>query len=319
MSILLDPPTLTRRTTGGKSALWFSMYVAAVLIGGACLGGLLIGRGLEQGEGFWFRLIDTHGSSRVLRRIQTLLAVALAPWMLRAVGWPGIRDMGWNSDQSREERKLDFFRWFGIGLLVMGAVFAVSFATGVRQWEGLPWWPSTRVLIRSFLITGIGVGFIEETMARGVLYKSLARAWTPWTAAVVSSLLFSWAHFMKATPESFIEGPGAVVLSSLFAEFAIPVVPLKFINLFAFGMVLSRLVQHRGDIWAATGLHAAAVGCIRWFGAHTEFNTDTPYQPWIGGHSSKFDDGWLLTFCLLLILLAIEWRQRNPGSSRVRF
>ena len=289
------------------------------MVGGALIGGFLIRSGLESDSGIWHDVILEHGPARVLRRFQTLFAVVLAPWMLKKIGWKGITDLGWSSSQSREERKKDFIRWFFIGTVAMCSIFVVALFSGVRTLNPFSFAVWIMALLSGFLITGIGVGFIEETLTRGVLYRSLSRVWTPWIAAIVSSLLFAWAHFMKATPESFEKGLVDIVFSSLFADFAKSVVPLKFLNMFAFGLVLCRLVQSKGDIWAAVGLHAAAVGSIKVFSKMTEFDPSLGYQSWIGGHSSKFDDGWFLTLVLFILLGIIEWKQRNPSlnSSRV--
>ncbi|MDA3872476.1 MAG: CPBP family intramembrane metalloprotease, partial [Kiritimatiellae bacterium] len=231
--------------------------------------------------------------------------------MLKKIGWKGFRDVGWNSDQSRGERYRDFWIWYGIGLLSMASIFAVSLFTGVREWDtiSLSSWVGTS--FKAFLVTGIGVGIIEETLTRGVLYRTMEKAWTPWVGAGVSSLLFAWAHFMEATRASFDTSIWTVLSSSLFSEFSNPVVPLKFLNLVVFSLVLSRLVYYRKDIWAAVGLHASAVGLIRWFTNQSSFNQKIPYQSWIGGHSSKFNDGWLLTLVLVLLLLGIEWVYRR--------
>jgi membrane protease YdiL (CAAX protease family) len=319
MSILLNPPNLSRRTTPGRAVIWFGLYFVTAIAGGALLGGFLIRLGLEAESGWWADFVEANRVDRILRRFQTFLAVVLAPWMLKKIGWRGFRDMGWNSDQPRSQRHRDFWRWFGIGFLAMPFIFSISIYTGVRYWdmESTSGWIGP--IFSSFLVTGIGVGIIEETLTRGVLFRSLARAWTPWVGAWVSSLLFAWAHFMKATAESFDEGVWAVLVSSLFADFSNPAVPLKFLNMLVFGLVLSRLVHHRGDIWAAVGLHASAVGCIKWFSAQTEYSREVPYQSWIGGHSSKFDDGWLLALLLLFLLCAIEWAHRHPASKRVHF
>lgn len=315
MSILLNTPSRNPEPSS-RSALWFGFYFAAVMIGGALLGGWLIRSGIRAGDGLWHDLIAEHGPARILRRLQTLCAVLLAPWMLKKIGWRGFRDLGWHASQTREARQQDFIRWFLIGLLAMGTVFATALVCGARHFHAFSFWVLFSSLISGFLITGIGVGIIEETLTRGVLYRSLARAWSPWWAAVVSSLLFAWAHFMKASPESFEQSLTAIVRASLFADFAKDTVPLKFLNMFLFGLLLCRLVQKSGDIWAAVGLHAAAVGSIKVFSKLTDFDHDYGYRSWIGGHSAKFDDGWMLAFLLCLLLLLTVWQARQPSPGR---
>ncbi|MDA3872475.1 MAG: hypothetical protein PF795_00750 [Kiritimatiellae bacterium] len=60
MSILLDPPPLTRRTTPGRAAFWFGLYFTMIIIGGVLLGSFLIRLGLKAESGWWFEFIETH-------------------------------------------------------------------------------------------------------------------------------------------------------------------------------------------------------------------------------------------------------------------
>jgi len=315
MSLLLQTRSRSNPITPLSSATWFACYFITVMIGGAILGGILIRVGIQSDSGFWHDFILEHGPARILRRFQTLFAIFLAPLMLKKIGWGGVRDLGWSSRQLRVERKQDFIRWFTIGLVSMCILFTISLLSGVRDWKAFSAGTLIVAIFKGFLITGIGVGIIEETLTRGVLYRSLARAWLPWIAAIVSSLLFAWAHFMKASPESFEQGVGAIVMSSLFADFAKQAVPLKFLNMLAFGIVLSRLVFHRGNIWAAVGLHAAAVGAIKVFSQMTDFVKEAGYHPWIGGHSSRFDDGWMMTLLLFSLFCLVEFGNRYSGST----
>lgn len=275
----------------------------------------MIRLGLQAESGFWHDLIVEHGPARILRRLQTLLAIVLAPWMLKKIGWRGSNDLGWNSDQSRSDRFGDFLLYFAIGTLLMASLFITAMYTNVREWQSISFGGLLSAIISGVLITGLGVGFIEETLTRGVLYRCMARAWTAWAGALVSSGLFAWAHFMKASPESFESGILPILRSSLFENFSDSVTPLKFLNLFVFGLVLCRLVHHRGDIWGAVGLHAAAVGSIKVFSKLTDYNRNIAYRAWLGGHSSKFNDGWLMTLLLIVLLLALEYLHRSGRSS----
>jgi membrane protease YdiL (CAAX protease family) len=302
-----------------SAAGWFVVYLGLVMVAGAWVGGWLLHGAMTSESGWLYRLAAEHGPDRVVRRFQTVLAILLAPVLLKKIGWQGTRDLGWSSSQSREERWQDFRRAFVLGLAVMSLLFGLSLAAGIRQW--LPFSFSRWVgrFFSAFLITGLGVGMLEETLTRGVLYRSMARVWTPWVGAVVSSGVFAWVHFMKAADVSFLVGPAAVLESALFAEFATAVTRLKFLNMFLFGLVLCRLVHHRKDIWAAVGLHAAAVGAFKWFSRQTRIVPEMGYQAWLGGHSSKFDDGWAMCVVLLLILVLHEGIQlTRPTQSRVR-
>lgn len=319
MPILLDPPPLTRRARPLPAAGWFGVYLLVVVVGGALAGGWLLHRALVSETGFLFSLAEEYGPDRLVRRFQTVLAIVLAPWLLKKIGWRGVNDLGWNSDQTRAERKADFVRWFVIGLILMGGLHVLALSSGIREWKTFTVMQAVAGLVPAFMITGIGVGFLEETMTRGVLYRSMARVWTSWGGAVVSSGVFAWAHFLEASDASFLEGPFAVLMSSLVDEFAEPHTWLKFLNLFLFGLVLCRLVRQRGDIWAAVGLHASAVGAFKWFSRLTEINHDNPFGPLLGGHSSKFDDSWALVAVLTFLLVVNEGvHASRPAKPRAK-
>lgn len=318
MPILLEPPPLTRRARPLPAAGWFAVYLLAVIVGGALVGGWLLHRAMLAESGFLYSLAEDFGASRLVRRFQTVLAVVLAPWLLKKIGWRGANDLGWNSDQTRAERRRDLVRWFAIGLVLMGGLHLLALFIGVREWRTFTVAGAMVQLIPTFLVTGLGVGILEETMTRGVLYRSMARVWTSWGGAVVSSGVFAWVHFLEAGEASFLQGPVAVLTSSMVDEFAEAHTLLKFFNLFLFGLVLCRLVRWRGDIWAAVGLHAAAVGAFKWFSRLTVIHRDVDFVVWLGGHSSKFDDGWALSVVLLMLLIVNEGVQASrPAKVRV--
>ncbi|MCC5845059.1 MAG: CPBP family intramembrane metalloprotease [Verrucomicrobia bacterium] len=320
MSILIQPGSWRNRQDPVQAAWWFGFYVVAALVGGAFLGAFLVRYGLSQEEGFVSSLVENHGGSRITRRIQTVVAVLLGPWMLKQIGWQGLSDLGWDNPQrSAEAQRRDAYRGFALGLISVGGIFALAMISGARAWEPFSLGSWIGSILSGFLITGIGVGILEETLTRGVLYRSMARCWGAWTGAVVSSLIFAYAHFLKASPESFEAGVFAAVQSSFLdglrmEQFGF----LKLLNMFLFGILLCRMVARRGDIWYAVGLHASAVGLIKVISRQTTI-AEIPRSAWFG-HSAKFDDGWLLTLVLMVMIVVVD-SVRSPSreSSRVHF
>lgn len=320
MSILIQPGSWKNRQDPVHAAWWFGFYVVLALLGGALLGALFVRYGLSRGEGLVYALVENHGGSRITRRIQTLVAVLLGPWILKQIGWQGFSDLGWdNPRRSFESQRRDAYRGFGLGLIAVGGIFVLAMWTGARRWEPFSAGSWVSSVLSGFLITGIGVGIIEETLTRGVLYRSMARCWGAWVAAVVSSLLFAYAHFLKATSESFEAGVFPAVQSSFLDGLRMePLGFLKLLNMFLFGILLCRMVARRGDIWYAVGLHASAVGLIKVISRQTTI-ADIPRNLWFG-HSAKFDDGWLLTLVLLFLIVVVDVvRSPSRESSRVHF
>jgi len=295
----------------------FIFFAFASLVGGAVLGTMLVRWGLSSGEGLLFSLIENHGGPTLVRRIQTLTAIALAPWLLKQIGWKGFSDLGWKT--SKPEAFRSALEGYAAGLLCMGVLCAIAFAFDARVYQvddvANPWLK----VASGFIITGIGVGILEEIMARGVLFRSLARSTTPWLACLLTSILFSYAHFAEIEyPVVFEQGILASVKASLIGEFILennsPIL-LEFLNLAMLGIVFCRMVTLKGHIWLAVGFHASAVGMIKTISILTNINYDVPRSPWIG-HNSGFLDGILCLIFLGLLLGIVEFRIFRKGQNQ---
>jgi len=299
-----------------RTGAWFAAYVLVSIVLGGLLGAFLVRWGMEREQGFLPWLIERSGGPRVMRRVQTLTAILLAPWMLRKIGWRGWGDLGWSSSRARHDRRRDALRGYGLGLVLTGLLLMLSLAWEVRvlrEFSAASW---GMTFLKDVLITAIGVGIVEETFARDVLYRRLARGCTAWTGAVVTSALFAYVHFLKVRPGRFEEGMVEALQSSLFETLQLDHGVLKFLNLFLFGVLLCRMVHHRGDIWMAVGFHASAVGVIKIAARQTDVVDRAVRNPWIG-HAASFDEGWLMTCLLLLLLLAGEaLLSRSTGVRR---
>lgn len=286
----------------------FLFFAAASLVGGAVLGILLVKWGLRYPDSFFYPLIEGGEGTTVVRRVQTLVAIALAPWLLKSIGWKGFSDLGMRCP------KTQIFRFAGagylMGFLCMGILLMISIISGARIIEvddvAYPWLS----ILRGVLITGIGIGIIEEILTRGVLFRSLARNISPWSAALLTSILFAYAHFAEIEYSSvFQESIYTGVKASLAGEFVLennrPII-LEFINLALLGIVLCRMVTYAGHIWLAVGFHASAVGMIKTISITTNINRQQE-RGFLIGHNSGFLDGVLCTLFLGIVLGIIEF------------
>jgi|SRR6185295_6636987 len=134
--------------------------------------------------------------------------------------------------------------WLSL-LFALPASLAVVRIQGVDAafTAGPAWWPFSPGRLLVFLLLGFLIqGGLEEWAVRGYVYRALKDRWPPWTAALVSSLLFSLLH--AANP-----GVSAVAL----------------LNIVLAGMVLAALVERSGSLWSATLAHGVwnfAVACL---------------------------------------------------------
>lgn len=295
----------------------FLFFALASLVGGAVIGIVLVRWGLASGDGLLFSLIENHGGSTIVRRIQTLTAIALAPWLLKQIGWRGFTDLGCRAE--KRDAWISVAEGYVIGIISMGILTALAFRADVRifQPDEVPrLWLEVAAGV---LITGVGVGIVEEVMARGVLFRSLARSTTPWLAGLLTSILFSYAHFAEIEfPAVFEQGVWPAVLASLQGEFVLEEnahIVLEFINLAMLGIVFCRMVSLKGHIWLAVGFHASAVGMIKTISILTNVNWDTPRNLWIGTNSGYLD-GWACLVFLGLLLGVVEFRIFRKGQNQ---
>jgi membrane protease YdiL (CAAX protease family) len=295
----------------------FLFFAFASLVGGAVIGVVMVRWGLASGDGLLFTLIDNHGGSTVVRRIQTLTAIALAPWLLKQIGWRGFRDLGVKAPG--RDIMLPVIGGYVIGILSMGGLLALAFLAEVRIFDPDDSPHLWLEVASGILITGIGVGIAEEVMARGVLFRSLARSTTPWLACLLTSILFSYAHFAEVEyPVVFEQGIWPSVRASLQGEFVLeqngPIV-LEFINLAMLGILFCRMVSLKGHIWLAVGFHASAVGMIKTISILTNVNHAVPRSVWLGT-SSGFLDGFACLIFQGLLLGIIELRIFRKGQNQ---
>jgi membrane protease YdiL (CAAX protease family) len=158
-----------------------------------------------------------------------------------------------------------------------------------------------------FVVSCLAVSLIEETLARGILFRSLARVWTPLWAAVVISAVFGTAHYLRPLREAFTDGPlfatTWAVLSSM-PDYAagVPLVGLRMFNLFLMSMVLCAFVVRTRTIWLAVGTHAGWVWVKRMNDYLSDSARDVSVPLWLGQKTDGTDS--LLATAFLLLLMA---------------
>lgn len=305
MAVLQQPSTIDPTPPAWETALVFAFFVFLSLVGGSVLAWVLVDAGWVDG------LVEKFGAPRVMRRVQTLVAIVLAPWLLKRVGWRGLRDIGWRCDQGCPRPGKDFVRGFGLGILLLGGLMLVSISLGLREWDLGKNAPADaiRKVLTGFLVTGMIVGVLEETFSRGVLFRSLARCWGVFASAAVTAGVFAYVHFLKARPEAFDNGVIAVITSSLFDGLADGNrVGLQLLNLSLLSVALCIIVHKRGHIWMAVGFHAAVVGMIR---SNTVLAEQVGAAGFWFGYQGNFTDGAMCTLWLLALIgwVSVSWKR----------
>jgi membrane protease YdiL (CAAX protease family) len=320
MSILLDPPNLTRRTTPGKAAML--VVTGALLILG--LSSFAAARMLPQvpleDPSWWQTVLPDTGPIAAFRRILLVMTLLVGFPIVKRIGWSGLRDVGWTSRQTRGERKRDFLVWSVTGLLVGLAAGSLLVFTGQAVWvsrsvSGWLRWGGIDLLTFGLLSV-----VFHETLARGILYRSCADQWSCWPAAVTVSLLLAWFRFPADAALPFEQGAASVMTAVLLFPFSGGSRLLLFLCSFVFGLILCRFVYHKGDIWGAVGLHAFLWGGLELFARPGGVAEETAGSGGRGFVALSASTLWFLTG-LVLFWGWMEWRHRKKLTSygRVHF
>jgi len=256
-----------------------------------------------------------------LYRFAMLGAALCLPFFLRLLSLNSWHAAGYRLP--RRDAWLAVGQGLAIGMAIMLVLTGVQWLSGIHafsppadKWSLLYF---LRYLIAG-LVSGLAVGFIEETFFRGLMHTGMRRRAGFWTTALATATFYAAVHFMK--PGEL--GGGAFDTANAFAMIwqglsrIVEIAPVadSFITLVVVGVFLSMVRERTGNILWVIGIHAGWVTIIKLF----KYLTDTVYadgetSAWIGG----YDDitGWMATLWLGIIA-AIYWYRTDPRRAARR-
>ncbi len=258
--------------------------------------------------------LEAAGVAKVMRRCLLAVAIPFLIVFLRRAGWGGWPDCGFSSDDpdgAWRSRRAGLARGFLLGILTMGAIGAVVTLAGIHRLYSELTPAAQAARIAGFLASALAVGLFEETLMRGILFRVLARLWRAWPAAILSSVIFSAAHFVEPAAGSlcggsFLGNIQSVFLSTLSEFWKQPGLGLRFLNLALLGIVLCAFVIRTKTIWFSVGAHAGWVWMIKAHGLITLFYPPAPLVRWLGKRNDFTDS--ILATAMLAGLLALAAR-----------
>lgn len=266
-----------------------------------------------------------EGADKVMRRCLLGFSIVFLTIFLRRAGWQGWRDCGFTTtdpDWSWRAWHTGLLNGIILGILTMGIVGTLTILAGIHRIY-ITLGPSSMLIkIVALLLSALAVGFFEETVVRGILFRVLARIWRAWPAAVLSSLVFAVAHFIEPANEAFIGSSFLSVTQAVFVStftmfWKVPCLALQFINLSLLGIVLCAFVIRTKTIWLSVGAHVAWVWMIKLHGLITMFYPPAPLTAWLGKRND-FMDSILATLMLSGLLAWIAIREANCGQPLFR-
>ena len=275
-----------------KPARAIGVYAVGVIVLGALL------------APWMFLFIHPHLPAMPFHRVfdRVLLAIALVGlWpTLRAAGVCSWRELGFPLSGAWW-RHLVIGYGIGVGsFIVAGALLIVlskrSFDADLSGRELLP-----RIL--GFAATGAVVAIVEETFFRGGLQGAMQRACGPMKALVITSAVYSVAHFLK--PKGQEIAADAVTWSSGFEHLWRVVtlssrgsgVVIGFVTLLLAGLALGWAFMKTRALYLSMGLHAGWVCALKTFAALT-------------GGGRMIENAWIWPV-LAAVVLFVAWLCRT--------
>ena len=209
--------------------------------------------------------------------------------------------------------------------LLLGFISAVlvfvPFYASIVQLAGYEWAgrSATQVIIKSARILPIAflIAFIEECVFRGLVLNSFKQTFGVRMALVVSSLVYSFVHFVSPI-KSYVY-PGFSIFEGfqyiwevLYRMFTIEVWP-SYLGLFLVGLILGLIYLRTSSIYLCVGIHAGWISVIK----YAKYTTIVPEN--LISHSAAADRYHLLSFpvtwtaVLMLFPLVMILRTKITG------
>ena len=277
----------------------FLLYVAGVVFVGAVA------------SPWVFRFVQPWLTEVPFRRVsnRVFLVIALAGlWPLgRALGVRTWAELGYARFAGWWRELLTGFGWGVISFAVVGTLLLTLQLRGVSTPEGL-------LRPAAFLLAGLVVAVIEETLFRGGLQGALQRSVNFPVAIVVTSAVYSAVHFLKPKGAGVAAADvnwlsGFDYLGQVFARSSqTPGAAVGFVTLALAGAVLGLVFARTRTLYAPIGIHAGWVLTLKTYAWLTD---RVGPRTWWGG-SSLVDN--VLVWPVLLLMLWLAWTRFTPQA-----
>jgi membrane protease YdiL (CAAX protease family) len=214
--------------------------------------------------------------------------------------------------------KCQLWSWKGLGFSFAKAdrrAFYLCCLTGVlliyflAQWSEVVAtadWKSPSLLFQA-LLAGLLLGFLEETIFRGMILRMFYTATRrPWLALALMSAFFAYTHFKVPTSVWRHLAPGVHWDTGLFVAYwttfgiSENFAPAQFVVLWLLGMVLGWLTLKTGSLLPAIGLHAGIVSAMFFY------------------RGSGLTEGWSAAVVLAVILGLVAMGKGRGGNAERR-
>ena len=298
-----------------RTIRWLLIYFVGIFVGAALLAPWLykLAAVAMNGDGRLPDLSKYPFHRFVSRSVMILAVVGLWP-LLRKLQIQTWSDLGFTSPRLNWKNARVGFT-LGFGSLAFVAFISICF--GARAMDLSNSGTTLAGKLLGAMATALIVSIIEETLFRGVIYRSLRKVIHPWPGALLlSSGIYSLIHFFtKATsPESVEWNSGFSTLASMLAGFGnLDLLIPGFINLFIVGLVLGMAYERTGNLYFSIGLHAGWIFWLKSYGMLTTKTFKEHHSLW---GTAKLIDGWLATAVLAMVFaVLVYWRNDSKRTT----
>lgn len=204
-------------------------------------------------------------------------------------------------------------RWFAFGFavglvtLALQVMCAIMFDARQFYTTDFTWMKFVTKAIKAFFSASL-IGLIEEFLLRGLLFAKIKKARSFWLALVISSAIYSIAHFFRPKDIAAIDEltlwSGFVILGQILTPFASPEFIYESIGLFFVGACLAFAYHYSKSLYFAIGLHAGWVFVIKMDGMIVTRTAPEYITLW---GSSNIVGGVYTWILLALIILFIRF------------
>ncbi|NKB25029.1 MAG: CPBP family intramembrane metalloprotease [Kiritimatiellae bacterium] len=299
--------------TNHKCTIKVTAILCLLIFGSLMISSLLatwVYQCLGESSGWLSDMLLSRGPHKLMRRFLMIFLLLTLPVVLGRYCWNGFNDMAIGPRIQWET----LCRGLILGLISLGMVAIYTAFKGYRVYDASLDFLTITLKLSRYFLSAIVIGFLEETLTRGILFRSLARLWKNRTAALVTSICFAIGHFATPSPEAFNQD-GSIIKISLNVLISMwetalthDFVWLQILNLTLMGYVLCIFVARYGTIWFAAGLHAGWAWIKLANSFLMDINFEKSHSLWLGHRSDNLDS----LLCMLMLTLFLVGASRIP-------
>ncbi|HUO78776.1 MAG TPA: CPBP family intramembrane glutamic endopeptidase [Steroidobacteraceae bacterium] len=294
-----------------RAFLWFLAAIAGTLLLAALLA--------YPAYAFVHPLVPEWRFDKIATRLWQLLMLAALVFVVRHLGLTDRRAFGYGAPRPR------WLRQFAVGLVAglatMLPVTAALLALGLRVPRPDLDAPLLGHALAVGALSGLGVGFLEETFFRGLMLGAISRELRrPLLAIALVSVAYSSVHFLasaRIAHEAVSWHSGLDLLAAAGRNFSSPAGTIDaWLALAAVGTMLGLCAWWTGSIALGVGLHASWVFLLRATIGATELDPNATLA-WLVNRDNGYV-GWLVCgWTLVLTLAAVALRGRLRAWRRI--